>query len=75
MHFSSNLQLFNEIVAYLELFCVVAQLVSLSNIDDNNGKKKYKQESGLLSKTKTLNFQHTLYQLSLLSLYDCGCQT
>lgn len=58
MHFSSNHQLLNEIVAYLELFCVVAHLVSLSNIDDNNGKKNIKRKRSIKQNKNSEHSSH-----------------
>ena len=58
MHFSSNHQLLNEIVAYLELFCVVAHLVSLSNIDNNNGKKNIKRKRSIKQNKNSEHSSH-----------------
>ena len=63
MHFSSNRRLFNEIVACLELFCVVAQLVSLSNIDNNNGKKNIKRKRSI---KQNKNSEHSAHFVPVL---------
>ena len=54
----SSIILLNEIVAYLELFCVVAQLVSLSNIDDNNGKKNIKRKRSIKQNKNSEHSSH-----------------
>ena len=41
--FPSNRLLFNEIVAYQELFCMVTLLASSSNQDDDEGNLKIKK--------------------------------
>ena len=41
--FPSNRRLFNYIVAYQELFCMVTLLASSSNHDDDEGNEKIKK--------------------------------
>ena len=66
--FASNRQLFNEIVAYQELFCMVTLLKSSSNHNDGEGNVKIKknmQQVWLINRKKNLNVQRTFWQISV----------
>ena len=49
--FPSNRRLFNEIVAYEELFCMVTLLASSTNHDDDKGNLKIKKKKRATSLT------------------------
>ena len=65
-NFPSNRQLFNEIIAYQELFCVVTLLASWNNQDDGEGNEKIKksmQQYWLINRKKPERAAHILKKI------------
>ena len=67
--------IFNEIIAYQKLFCVVTLLASSSNHDKDDENETITKATGLISKTEALNMRQTFWQISLPLSHDLRYQT
>ena len=70
--FPLNRRLFNEIVAYQELFCMVTLLASSSNHDDGEGNMKIKKN---MRQVSLVNRKKTWTCSALFGKFPCHCRT
>ena len=70
-HFPPNCQFFrwNHCISRIVLNGKATNEISATTYN-NNRNEKSKKATGLISKTKTLNWQHTFWPISLPSFYD-----